>query len=67
MKRAPTKRQGLSLGGLAFGILAVFSIVSIALRLSPGWGLLVLAGGMALLGAAAWVWGVDSRDGKNWK
>ena len=45
----------------------MMSVLAIAIRLGPGPGLIVLASGVAFLGYAAWKWGVDSRDGTDWK
>ena len=55
-----------SLWRLGVAILAMLAILAIATRLDPGPGLLVLALGVAFLGYAAWKWGYDSRDNRNW-
>jgi len=63
---ASDQNRQLSLPKLGIGILALFSLVAIAFRLSPGWGLVVILAGMGLLGLAAWVFGFDSRDNADW-
>ena len=65
-ERGPPTPQA-SLGKLLAGFVAMMGVVGLAIRLPPLWGLLVLALGLAVLGLAAWEWGVDSRDGKDWK
>jgi hypothetical protein len=30
-------------------------------------GILMVAGSFALMGVAGWLWGVDTRDGADWK
>lgn len=55
-----------SLWRLGIAVLGLLSILAIATRLDPGPGLLVLLLGMVILGVAAWKWGYDSREGRNW-
>ena len=57
----------LSLPKLGLAVLLMLSIISWAIRLPPGPGLLVLLGGMALLGVSAWFFGYDSRDKQDWE
>ena len=55
------------MGQLLVGFVAMMGVIGLALRLPALAGLAVVGGGFALLGVAAAVWGVDSRDGKDWK
>ena len=62
-----SKQNRSSLERLGIAVLVMMSVLAIAIRLGPGPGLIVLASGVAFLGYAAWKWGVDSRDGSDWK
>ena len=62
-----SKQNRSSLERLGIAVLVMMTVLSVATRLSPGPGLLVLGAGVAFLGYAAWKWGVDSRDGSDWK
>ena len=47
-------------------VLFVFGLSTASSRSGTG-GILVIAGSFALLGVAGWLWGVDTRDGADWK
>jgi hypothetical protein len=50
-------------------LLVLFSLFFLGLVLSrkPGFGLLLLVLGWAVLGLSAFRWGYDSRDGRDWE
>jgi hypothetical protein len=62
----PKRAGSPPLWRLGVAILTMMSILGLATRFGPGPGLLVLLLGMVILGASAFAWGYDSRDGRDW-
>jgi len=54
---------------VTFAVLVVLFVfgLSTASGMSGIGGILVVAASFALLGVAGWLWGVDTRDGGDWK
>jgi ABC-type transport system involved in cytochrome c biogenesis permease component len=63
-RRHPGQASWITLAALV--VLFVFGLSTGSSMAGIG-GILMIAGSFALLGVAGWLWGVDTRDGADWK
>jgi hypothetical protein len=67
-ERGMSRRHPGQASWWTFAILVVLFVFGLSASSVPGMGgILMVAGSFALLGVAGWLWGVDSRDGADWK